>query len=126
MRLPSTEANLVRCCFLAAAVLSGTPSPLDAQVAAGEITGSIQDQAGAAVPGATVTVTNEATNRQRTVMSTNGGVYTAPGLAPGAYRVDVTLAGFKPISRSAIRVATGETSRLDFELTIGEVRERVT
>jgi hypothetical protein len=118
--------NLVRSSLLAAAVLTGTASPLAAQVAAGEITGSIKDQAGAAVPGATVTVTNEATSQQRIVMSTNGGVYTAPGLAPGTYRVEVGLAGFKPISRSAIRVATGDKARLDFELTIGEVRERVT
>ena len=66
-----------------------------AQVAAGEITGIVRDQAGAAVPGATVTVTNVDTNRQRVVVSTADGVYTAPSLAPGDYRVDVELAGLQ-------------------------------
>src|SRR5882724_4568632 len=71
-----------------------------AQVAAGDITGIVRDQAGAAVPGATVTVTNVATNRQQVVVSSREGVYTAPSLAPGEYRVDVGLTGFKPVRRA--------------------------
>jgi hypothetical protein len=101
-------------------------SPLVAQVAAGEITGLLTDQAGAAVPGATVTVTNVETNRARIVVSTIGGVYTAPSLPPGQYRVDVELAGFKPIRRSGIRLSTGEKARVDFDLAVGKVREQVT
>ena len=50
---------------------------------AGDITGQVKDQAGAAVPGATVTVTAVATNRQRIAVSGREGVYTAPSLAPG-------------------------------------------
>src|SRR5215831_9023434 len=68
-----------------------------AQVAAGSVTGVITDQARATVPGAVVTVTNVATNFQRVVASTAGGVYTAAGLAPGTYRIDVELQGFKPL-----------------------------
>ena len=101
-------------------------SPLLAQVAAGEITGVVKDQAGAAVPGATVTVTNVDTNRQRIVVSSGEGVYTAPSLAPGDYRVDVELSGFKPVRREGIRLSTGEKARIDFDLAVGDVREQVT
>src|SRR5688500_6188868 len=40
-------------------------------------------------------------------------VYTVPGLSPGDYRIDVELAGFRPIRREGVRVETGETVRLD-------------
>jgi hypothetical protein len=101
-------------------------SPARAQVAAGEITGIIQDQDGGAVPGATVTVTNVDTNQQRVVTSTGDGLYTAASLLPGEYRIDITLSGFKPMRREGVRIATGEKARLDFSLAVGDVREQVT
>jgi len=96
-----------------------------AQVGAGEITGVVRDQAGAVVAGATITVTEVNTNRRRVAVSTADGVYTAAGLAPGDYRVDVELSGFKPVRRGAIRVSTGEKARIDFTLAVGGVREQV-
>ena len=113
-------------CFVAACCLAAIASPLFAQVAAGEITGVVKDQAGAAVPGATVTVTHIDTNRQRIVASSRDGVYAAPSLAPGHYRVDVELPGFKPVRRDGIRLSTGEKARIDFDLAVGDVREQVT
>src|SRR6266851_4587549 len=111
---------------LAAWCAAASPSPLFAQVAAGEITGVVTDQAGAAVPGATVTVTDVATNQPRVVTSTSEGVYAAPSLAPGEYRVAVDLPGFKAVRRDGIRLATGEKARIDFNLAVGDVREQVT
>ena len=49
-----------------------------------------------------------------------------PEPAPGEYRIDVELAGFKPIRREGIRLATGEKARIDFDLAVGDVREQVT
>ena len=117
---------LMRLLLLAAWCLAASASPVLAQVAAGEITGVVKDQAGAAVPGATVTVTNVDTNRQRVVPSSGDGVYTAPSLAPGEYRIDVELSGFKPVRRDGIRLSTGEKARIDFDLAVGDVREQVT
>src|SRR5262249_54570618 len=113
---------------LAAAWLLIVASPARAQVAAGELTGLVRDQAGAAVPGATVTVTEIATNRRRVVVSSGDGGYTAPRLPPGAYRLDVDLAGFgsAPVRREGVRLATGQKARIDFELAVGDVREGVT
>ena len=107
-------------------LIAAGASPASGQIAAGEITGRVKDQAGAAAPGATVTVTDVATHRQRVVASSAEGVYTAPGLAPGTYRVDVALAGFKPVQRTGVNLATGEKARIDFALAVGSVREQVT
>src|SRR5262245_2100514 len=97
-----------------------------AQVATGTITGVVTDQGHAAVPGATVTVTNIDTNAQRVVSSTNEGVYTAPGLAPGRYRINVDLQGFRPLRHEGVALATGETTRIDLEISVGSVQETVT
>ena len=45
--------------------------------------------------------------------------YFVAGLAPGAYRVRVELSGFRPLTREGIRLATGETVRLDLQLELG-------
>src|SRR4029453_1123437 len=90
-----------------------------AQTGAGAITGVVRDQAGAAAPGETITVTETRTNRQRVSVSTRDGVYTAASLAPGEYRLEVELAGFKPLRREGIRLAPGGKARVDFALKIG-------
>jgi len=101
--------------------------PAGAQAGSGEITGVVRDQAGAAVPGATITVTDTRTNLQRVAVSNGDGIYTAASLAPSSdYRLDVELAGFKPVRREGIRLATGEKARIDFDLSVGDVREQVT
>jgi carboxypeptidase family protein len=114
-----------RLSLLLVAALTITGRALHAQVAAGEITGVVKDQAGAVVAGATVTVTNVGTNRRRVAVSTGDGVYTAPSLASGDYRIEVELPGFKPVRRAGIRLSTGEKARIDFTLAVGDVREQV-
>jgi hypothetical protein len=114
------------CGLAAAACLLAGAAPARAQVAAGELTGMVKDPAGLALPGVTVTMTDVATNRQRVVVSTSDGVYTAASLAPGVYTVGVELSGFKPIQRTGIRISTGEKARLDFDLTVGTLAETIT
>ena len=121
-----TRYGWITVSLFAAWCVAASVSPLFAQVAAGEITGVVKDSGGAAVPGATVTVSSVETNRQRVLVSSGDGVYTAPSLAPGEYRVEVQLSGFKPIRREGIRLSTGEKARIDFDLAVGEVREQVT
>jgi hypothetical protein len=97
-----------------------------AQAGAGALTGVVRDEAGAVVRGATVTVTAIQTGVSRTVVSSAAGVYGAAGLAPGVYRVRVELTGFRPLVRDGVRVATGETLRVDLELAVGSLTEAVT
>ncbi len=84
------------------------------------------DQAGAAVPGATVTVIADRTRFARTSVSGSAGDYVVPGLAPGSYQVRVELTGFRALNRDGIGLATGETLRLDLRLSVGALNESVT
>jgi len=113
-------------CFVVTIAYCVGVAPTRAQTAAGAITGSVHDQVGAAVPGATITVTETRTHFQRVVVSTSDGIYTAASLAPGDYRLDVELAGFTPTRREGIRLSTGEKARINFDLTVGDIREQLT
>jgi hypothetical protein len=121
-----TRKKLLSICLVIGCAWSVGSSPAHAQTAAGQITGLVKDQAGASVPGATVTVTETRTHLQRVVVSTGDGVYTVPSLVPGEYRLDLELSGFKSVRREGIRLATGETARIDFDLAVGSVQEQVT
>lgn len=109
-----------------AIIVATTAADVVGQVGAGELTGIVRDQAGAAVPGATITVTDVRTNVRRTVVSSGEGAYTVASLAPGRYRVDIELAGFRALRREGVHLATGERVRLDVELVVGDVREQIT
>jgi hypothetical protein len=118
--------DFLRQCVLAAGCLAASVAPLLAQGAGGRISGTVTDQTGAAVAGATVTVINVETNRRRSVSSSRDGMYTAASLAPGDYRVEVERSGFKSVRRDAVRVAAGERARIDVELPVGDLSEQVT
>src|SRR4051812_27349412 len=109
--MPMAFAALRRICVSAAIMLTVAAMSARAQVAAGSITGVVKDPAGQPVPGVAVTTTDVATSRQRVTITTGDGAYTAAGLPPGRYRIDVELSGFKPIRREGVRLATGEKAR---------------
>jgi hypothetical protein len=104
----------------------GIASPARAQIGAAAVAGDIVDQAGAAVPGAAVTLVATGTNQSRTVITGQDGVYSVHGLAPGSYTVRVELTGFGPLTREGVRLATGETVRLDLRLELGGLTEAIT
>src|SRR5262245_39698777 len=121
----AARVNLLRVSLLAVC-FAALASPARAQVGAGEITGIVKDQAGAAVPGATITVTETRTNLQRVVASTGDGVYTVASLSPGEYRLEIQLTGFKSVRRESVRLATGEKARIDVDPAVGDLHEQVT
>ena len=100
--------------------------PVAAQVGAGALTGAVSDQGGAAVPGATVTVTAVGSNLSRRSVTGPDGRFVITGLAPGPYRLQLELAGFRPLTREGIRLTTGETVRLDLQLEIGQQTDAIT
>ena len=81
--------------------------PLCAQTNKGSISGTVFDQSGAVLPGATVTITNIGTGHKLVVQASEKGVYLAPNLDPVDYRVDVDMPGFRKaiVARRAFRPA---------------------
>ena len=104
----------------------GTSTTLVAQIGGGALVGRVVDQAGAALPGATVTATATKTNFSRTFVTAEDGGYVFQGLAPGTYQLHIELNGFRNLTRQGIGIATGETVRLDVQLELGGVTESVT
>jgi hypothetical protein len=101
-------------------------TPILGQIGAGALAGEVVDEAGAVVSGATVTVVAVATSYTRIAITDQNGVYSVPGLAPGAYQVRIELSGFRPLVRNGITIATGESIRLDVQLQVGKVNEAIT
>src|SRR5690349_8330053 len=94
--------------------------------ATGQITGLITDATGAVVPDAAIEVVNEATGQVRSVTSRDDGFYLVPLVNPGMYQIKATKTGFSTLTRNAIEVAVGGTTRVDITLQVGQVAEQVT
>ena len=107
--------------FFAVAVVS---LPVGAQTT-GSLAGTVWDPSGAALPDCELHVVATTTGAARKVMSDTDGRYTVPGLSPGAYRLEISRVGFRSETRESIPVPAGQTVRVDFTLTLGEVRESV-
>src|SRR3974390_3182363 len=73
-----------------------------AQAETGQITGTVTDPTGAAVPGARVTVRSAATGSVRTVDTSPEGTYTVTNLLPAEYRIAVEAAGFTKVERRVV------------------------
>ncbi len=99
--------------------------PLFAQTDTARILGSVTDQTGAAVAGATVTVTDTQRGVTRTLMTDQAGAYVAPELLPGVYKVRVEAKGFKSVERSSIQLEVAKDALIDAQLQPGEIAETV-
>ncbi|MEZ5355978.1 MAG: carboxypeptidase regulatory-like domain-containing protein [Bryobacteraceae bacterium] len=96
-----------------------------AQSALGTITGTVVDQQGASIPNVDVVATNTGTNLTFRGTTNESGVYVIPSVAVGPYEVSASAAGFKQVRRTGLRIDVAQRLRVDFELEVGAVSERV-
>ena len=89
-----------RATLVAALLVALVSSSVSAQVDRATLTGVITDGNGAVLPGATITVTNLATNVVSPQPTSETGAYLIVNLIPGKYRIDVEMNGFKKAPRS--------------------------
>jgi carboxypeptidase family protein/TonB-dependent receptor-like protein len=115
-----TISSLLVCLALA------VPAWAQSQAANGAIEGTISDSSGGVLPGVTVTITNIETGAERTVISNDKGLYRAPLLPLGTYRVLAELPGFKKFEQRDIKLSVGQTAVVNATLSIGAVSETIT
>jgi hypothetical protein len=100
--------------------------PMRAQLLQGTITGNVSDPSGAAVAGAKLVATEQATRFVRETVTNSVGAYTLPDLPPGTYTVVATVSGFENYSLTGVSVTVQTVVRVDIALTVGGVNQNVT
>lgn len=114
--------------LLASVALCVAPTELfaQAQSAGGAIEGTVTDESGAVLPGATVTVRHQATGILRETSTDGSGVFRAPLLPVGTYEVTAALSGFATTRRPNLTLTIGQTLPVDLTLKVATAQEEVT
>jgi hypothetical protein len=110
-----------------AAFLLGLSTVAFAQEITGSINGSVKDGAGAAVAGATVTITDAQKNViVRTVLTNDSGEFSAPNLLSATYDVVVEAPSFKKHAENGVKLDVGQRRSVEVTLEVGNISETVT
>ena len=114
--------------LLLAAFAVALPLPLlaQSQAAGGAIEGTITDESGAVLPGATVTVKSPATGLTREAPTDASGLFRAPLLPVGTYDVSVALQGFATTKRTGLTLNIGQTLAVNMTLKVASAQEEIT
>jgi hypothetical protein len=114
--------------FAAAIVLAASAvMPAASQTSAvGNITGTVSDSSGAAIPGATVTILNNDTGATRTLTTGGDGDYTSAFLQPGRYEIIFSGPGFGKVDRKNLVLTVGQTLSVDAALPAAQATSEVT
>src|SRR6266542_1836178 len=99
-------------------------SVLFAQTATGEVSGTVTDPNGAAVPGAVVRLTNQATKIESVAKTNESGFFIFVNVRPASYMLNVEVSGFKG-GQNQFDVGVSETVTQNVALTVGQVSEAV-
>jgi hypothetical protein len=99
--------------------------PASAQLDTGTIVGTVRDQSGAVVPGATVTATQESTATTASAVSTDKGQFVFPNLKIGTYSISAELPGFRKSVQTGIALHVQERVDVDVKIELGNVTEEV-
>jgi hypothetical protein len=117
-RLTKVVSAIVALCVL--------PSCLLAQVNQARMLGTVADQSGGVIVGATVTITDVQKNVSRTLTTDSAGEYVAPNLDPDTYAIRVESKGFKTFTREGMQLGVGQDARVDVALEPGEQTQTIT
>ncbi len=101
-------------------------NPISAQIDTGGITGTVTDSSGAIVPGATITLTNDATGVILSTKSTSTGTYSLTAIRPGTYTLRGEAPGFEAFVDNGLQVHLQSTLTIDIPFTTGAVKQQVT
>ncbi len=111
---------------LVVALFTVMPIVAVAQTSTSRITGRVVDGKQASIPGASVTITNEATGVSQTQTTTEAGAYAFEALPVGNYTVTVEHTGFKKFVKTGSHIEVNNPLTVDVVLEVGQVSEVVT
>jgi len=110
---------------LLVAMLLSVSAFAQSQAANGSIEGTVSDPQGGVLPGVVVTITNTDTGSERSLVTNELGLFRAPLLSLGTYRVTAELQGFKKFAQSNISLSVGATVVINATMDVGAVSETV-
>jgi hypothetical protein len=105
--------------------LAFLPQAVNAQAVYGSVYGTVTDASGAAIPGATVTVTDEAKGTSVTAKSNDSGAYSVEHLIPDLYTIKVEATGFKGFETNHLQVLADTSPKVDAAMQTGGASETV-
>ena len=127
MKSTSFPTSIFRTLALCLALLlSALGTRLHAQVLYGSVVGTVTDQSGAVVPGATITITNVRTGQIREALSDDVGYYSILNVLEGTYDLSVKMTGFRTYLEKGVAVSINMVRRVNLSLQPGSVTESVT
>src|SRR5262245_17682915 len=110
---------------LSALLVVASAASAGAQQFTGGVRGAVRDANGV-IPGVTVTLTNEATNISREVVTNDVGQYNFPAVPPGTYTLSTKIAGYKTYESKGLTVGTQQFVTLDVQLEVGAIEQSIT
>ena len=96
------------------------------QTAAATINGTLTDSAGASVPDAAVTITNQGTGTKTQTNTNSDGTFSMTGLQSGTYQVTISKPGFQTYTEKDLYVGPATTRTVNAAMTVGQVTSEIT
>ena len=121
--LPTVAAFSSAVCVVVLICLSFVGA--NAQSATATLSGTVKDQTGAVIPGASISVISIAQGFQRTAISGEDGAFVVPLLVPGQYRVKAEHAGFAPTEVRPVILNVNDEKAVTLYLKVGEISQTV-
>ncbi len=101
------------------------PAWPQSEAVSAQLSGTVQDENGATVPGAKVTISNPDVGFLREITTTENGLYTFTLIPPGTYQLKVEKPGFAAFLQENIVLAVGQSSTLNATLQVGNVNQTI-
>ncbi len=107
-------------------MLASAAAAAQTQITTGVIQGTVEDEAGATVPGASVEVRNVGTNLTRTLATDDGGRFVFLQLPPGRYTLTASKQGFATLKQEEFTLTVGQAANLDLRMKVSGLNETIT
>ena len=118
-------AALLALLVASVAFLAPSAAVAQARLTGGDLRGTVADQSGSVLPGATVTVTHEGQGFSLSTVTREDGTFIITPIRTGSYTVRVEFPGFRKTERRTIGVSIGQSAVVDFSLEPGALTEDV-